>query len=56
MKNKEYILGVDGGNTKTDYFLFDLNGKYVDAIRCGTCSHEALSDSFSGTKRVMKEH
>ena len=38
------------------YFLFDLNGEYVDAIRCGTCSHEALSDSFSGTKRVMKEH
>ena len=56
MKNKQYILGVDGGNTKTDYFLFDLEGNYVDAIRCGTCSHEALRDSFAGTKRVMGEH
>ena len=56
MKNNRFILGVDGGNTKTDYFLFDLEGNYVDAIRCGTCSHEALRDSFAGTKRVMGEH
>ena len=24
----DYILGVDGGNTKTDYFLFDLEGNF----------------------------
>ncbi len=53
---KQYVIGVDGGNTKTDYFLFDLEGNYVDAIRRGTCSHEALKDSFAGTKRVMSEH
>lgn len=52
----KFVLGVDGGNTKTDYFLFDLEGNFVDCIRCGTCSHEALRDSFSGTYRVMSEH
>ena len=51
----KYIIGVDGGNTKTDYFLFNTEGKFIDFIRSGTCSHEALSDSFSGTKRKMKE-
>ena len=58
MKNKpmKYVLGVDGGNTKTDYFLFDLSGNHVDSIRKGTCSHEALRDSYAGTKRVMTEH
>lgn len=56
MKNKQYLLGVDGGNTKTDYFLFDTEGNFVNAMRFGTCSHEALKDSFSGTKRVMSEH
>ena len=58
MKNNlpKYVLGVDGGNTKTDYFLFDLDGKHIDSIRRGTCSHEALRDSFPGTKRVMTEH
>lgn len=56
MKNNKYLLGVDGGNTKTDYFLFDIEGNFVDAIRKGTCSHEALKDSFAGTKRVMGEH
>ncbi|MFA7367325.1 MAG: BadF/BadG/BcrA/BcrD ATPase family protein [Bacilli bacterium] len=49
-----YILGVDGGNTKTDYFLFDVNGKLIDFIRSGTCSHEGLKDSFEGSYRVMK--
>lgn len=50
----EYILGVDGGNTKTDYFLFNELGEFVDHIRSGTCSHEGLSDSFSGSYRVLK--
>ncbi|MCL1788124.1 MAG: N-acetylglucosamine kinase, partial [Defluviitaleaceae bacterium] len=37
-----YVLGVDGGNTKTDYFLFDVEGNYVGSLRDGTCSHEAV--------------
>ena len=49
----KYILGVDGGNTKTDYLLFDENGEFIDGHRSGTCSHEALKDSFEGTYRVM---
>lgn len=51
----EYILGVDGGNTKTDYFLFDTNGNFIDFYRSGTCSHEALKDSFAGSYRIMKQ-
>ncbi len=50
-----YILGVDGGNTKTDYFLFDSDGKFIAMYRGGTCSHEGLRDSFDGSYRVMKE-
>ena len=42
----DYILGVDGGNTKTDYFLFDVTGKFIGMYRDGTCSHEGLPDSF----------
>ena len=52
---KKYILGVDGGNTKTDYFLFDIEGNFIDFERCGTCSHEGLADSFEGSYRVMKK-
>jgi len=50
----KYILGVDGGNTKTDYFLFDINNNFIGMHRGGTCSHEGLSDSFEGSYRVMK--
>ena len=46
---KKYIIGVDGGNTKTDYLLFDLEGNFVDGVRCGTCSHESPKiGSFNG--------
>ena len=51
----KYILGVDGGNTKTDYYLFDIEGNFIDMYRDGTCSHEGLKDGFDGTYRVMKE-
>jgi N-acetylglucosamine kinase-like BadF-type ATPase len=50
-----YVIGVDGGNTKTDYFLFDLDGRRVDAVRSGTCSHEALKESFAGSRRVLND-
>lgn len=50
----KYILGVDGGNTKTDYYLFDVEGNFIDMYRGGTCSHEGLKDSFEGSYRVMK--
>lgn len=53
--NRKYILGVDGGNTKTDYFLFDTLGNFIDFHRGGTCSHEGLSDSFEGSYRVMNK-
>ncbi len=52
---KRYVIGVDGGNTKTDYLLFDTDGNFVDGLRSGTCSHEGLKDSFIGSHRVMKE-
>lgn len=50
---KQYVLGVDGGNTKTHYFLYDVNGNYVDCLCAGTCSHESLPDSFEGARREI---
>ena len=38
----KYVIGVDGGNTKTDYFLFDTDGNFIDHIKDGTCSHEQV--------------
>ena len=52
---REYIIGVDGGNSKTDYFLFDTKGNFIDFYRGGTCSHEGLADSFAGSYRVMND-
>lgn len=51
----KYILGVDGGNTKTDYLLYDNEGNFIDGLRSGTCSHEGMKDGFEGAYRVMNE-
>lgn len=53
---KKYLIGVDGGNTKTDYLLYDIDGNFIDGIRSGTCSHEAKGLGFNGAYLVMKEN
>mgnify|MGYP001232341305 FL=1 len=51
-----YVIGVDGGNSKTDYYLFDLQGRRKDHIRAGTCSHEQLPDGYESAWRIMNDN
>ena len=50
----KYLLGVDGGNTKTDYLLVSDGGAFVDVVRAGTCSHEQFGDGYDGMERAMR--
>jgi N-acetylglucosamine kinase-like BadF-type ATPase len=50
-----YLLGVDGGNTKTDYLLCTEDGGFVDVYRTGTCSHEAGDNGYDGMERAMRK-
>ena len=61
----KYFLGVDGGNTKTDYLLCDGDGKFIDVYRAGTCSHEAFGSEedenggyggYKAMEREMRKH
>ncbi|MCL1863650.1 MAG: hypothetical protein FWF78_08795 [Defluviitaleaceae bacterium] len=52
---KKYFLGVDGGNTKTDYVLFTIDGKYVDMLHTSTCSHEQFENGFDGMESTMRD-
>ncbi|WP_235439956.1 N-acetylglucosamine kinase [Paenibacillus sp. DMB20] len=56
MTEKRYVIGVDGGNSKTDYFLFDMDGTFVDHIHAGTCSHERFPDAYESSYRIMNEN
>jgi len=51
----KYFLGVDGGNTKSDYLLCTTEGEFVDVFRTGTCSHEQFDDGYNGMERTMRE-
>lgn len=55
MKQNQYVIGVDGGGTKTDLSIADLSGHVITTLHKGTCSHEALPDSFVGTERILNE-
>jgi N-acetylglucosamine kinase-like BadF-type ATPase len=48
-----YILGVDGGGTKTDYLLFTTEGQWVDNIRVGSRSHEFLEGGFAEAEEKL---
>lgn len=50
-----YLFGVDGGNTKTDYFLFTSEGKLIARRRSGSCSHERYQDGFNMAYKIMNE-
>ena len=50
---KKYLLGVDGGNTKTDYLLYTLEGDFIDLFHTKTCSHEAVEGGFDGMEYTM---
>ncbi|MFS0722513.1 N-acetylglucosamine kinase [Paenibacillus sp. 1P07SE] len=55
MSPEHYVLGVDGGNSKTDYHLYDLRGCRIAQLRTGTCSHERFADGYAGAERAMRE-
>lgn len=42
----KYVLGVDGGGSKTDCALFDTESNKVDMVSCGTTNHECLKGGF----------
>jgi N-acetylglucosamine kinase-like BadF-type ATPase len=49
----EYIIGVDGGGTKTDYLIFSTAGEFVDSYRVGSRSHEVLSGGFAEVEELF---
>ncbi|RKP52952.1 N-acetylglucosamine kinase [Cohnella endophytica] len=56
MTRRDYVIGVDGGNSKTDYLLFDTQGRFVDHVNAGTCSHERFPDAYESAHRIMNEN
>lgn len=51
---KKYVLGVDGGGTKTHCALFDTDGNKVDLIKWGTTNHENLKEGFADLKKELE--
>ena len=52
---KSYLLGVDGGGTKTDYGLFTIEGTQVDVLHQGTRNHEALEGGFEEAEMLLHQ-
>jgi len=50
----KYFLGVDGGNSKTDYLLCTIDGAFVDVFRTDTCSHERFDNGYDGMEKAMR--
>ena len=55
-KSFKYVIGVDGGNSKTHYALFNNNGEMINFLKGGTTSHELFKDSFAGLKIELEKN
>jgi len=42
----EYVIGIDGGGSKSHLALFDINGNLVDFGHWGSLNHESFHGSF----------
>lgn len=45
-ETKEYVIGLDGGGTKTHCALFDTNGNRKDFMEFGATNHESMPEGF----------
>lgn len=52
---KEYIIGLDGGGTKSDCVLLNTEGQLVDYLKWGTTSHEFLPGGMPELERELKK-
>jgi len=50
----KYVIGVDGGGTKTHYALSDSSGKLTNFIQGGPANHEVYPDGYEGTRKEIK--
>jgi N-acetylglucosamine kinase-like BadF-type ATPase len=53
---EKYILGVDGGNSKTDYLLCRADGTFADILRASNCSHENHERGYDWMQETMQGH
>lgn len=51
----KYIMGIDGGNSKTDICIFDDAGNFITHQRFGSCSHEVFEEGFPMAKKKLNE-
>ena len=51
---KQYVIGVDGGSTKTHYALFDSDGNLVCFFAGGPANHEVYRNGYEGTRHELK--
>jgi len=50
-----YVLGLDGGGTKTQAALFDVNANFVDLIKWGPTNHEMMPGGYAELKYELDE-
>lgn len=51
----EYVLGVDGGGTKTHCALFDTSANFVDFIDVGPTNHEYMKHGYQSMEIEIKK-
>jgi N-acetylglucosamine kinase-like BadF-type ATPase len=49
----QYVLGVDGGGSKTHYAIFDMHGNLINFIEGGSSYYEMYSNGYEGVSKEI---
>lgn len=49
----QYVLGIDGGATKTQCAIFDISGRKIDLINWGPTNHEVLNFGYNDLRQEL---
>ena len=52
---KKYVLGVDGGGTKTHYALYNIENNSLKIIEGGAANHEVMEGGFDQLEQVLND-
>lgn len=50
-----YVMGLDGGSSKSHLALFDTNGNYIDFVKWGPLNHESMEGGFEQLERELHD-
>lgn len=56
MNSKKYLIGIDGGGTKTEMFVADSTGSIIESKIVGSTNHQSTDKVYQNFKELLSDY